>query len=94
MKISIRLLFYVMTLVSVILFVFTYRYVQKLKLEPIVTIEGIYGSFILNDQKFDSSVELQPGKYTVVGASVIKLFNGRTKVVKLPHFEVEVVWEK
>lgn len=94
MKISIRLLFYVMTLVSVIVFVFTYRYVQKLKLEPIVTIEGIYGSFILNDQKFDSPVELQPGKYTVLGASVIKLFNGRTKVVKLPHFEVEVVWEK
>ncbi len=94
MKISIRLLFYVMTLVSVILFVFTYKYVQKLKLEPIATIEGVYGSFVLNNQRFESPVELQPGRYTVVGASVIKLFNGRMKVVKLPHFEVEVVWEK
>lgn len=94
MKISIRLIFYVMTLVSVMLVFFTYKYVQKLKSEPLVTIEGIYGSFILNDQKFESPVELQPGRYMVVGASVIKLFNGRTKVIKLPHFEVEVVWEK
>lgn len=94
MKIGIRLLFYVMTLVSVILFLFTYKYIQKLKSEPVATIEGVYGSFILNGQRFQSPVELQPGKYTVVGESVIKLFNGQTKIVKLSHFEVEVVWAK
>lgn len=94
MKMNIRVLFYIMTLVSVIMFFMVYKYTQRLKSEPLVVIEGLHGSFILNGERFEKEIELKPGKYTVIGASVLRLFNGKTKVVKLPRFEVEVIWEK
>ncbi|MGC8902476.1 MAG: hypothetical protein ACP5KD_03870 [Fervidobacterium sp.] len=94
-KHSIRIAFYVMTLASVILFVLTFRYYQKVKTEPLAVVDGIHGTFIVNGHSYSGSLIIEPGKsYQMIGQVKIKLFNGITKIVKLTHFEVEVVWAK
>ncbi|WP_448375872.1 hypothetical protein [Fervidobacterium sp.] len=93
-KSLIRVLFYVMTLVSVLMLLFTYRYMQNVKVAPLVTIEGLKGSYMVNGKIYDKALSLDQGKYIVSGESVLKLFGNRVKVVKIPRFEVEVLWEK
>lgn len=90
----IRFLFYVMTLVSVLMLLFTYRYMHSVKVAPVVTIEGLNGSYVVNGKLCNGIVELSLGKYIISGESLIRLYGNRVKVVKIPRFEVEVLWEK
>ncbi len=91
----IRILFYIMALVSVVLFLFLLIYVKKIKNEPLAIIEGIYGSVFLDGRRYDGAVILEPNRtYEVIGSATISQFGGKKKIVNLQHFEVKVVWEK
>uniref|UniRef100_A0A7V4KE93 Uncharacterized protein n=1 Tax=Fervidobacterium pennivorans TaxID=93466 RepID=A0A7V4KE93_FERPE len=90
----IRILFYVMTLLSVLMLLFTYKYVSKVKQAPLVTIEGLRGNYVLNGVLHSQETHLDVGKYVVFGESILRLYGNRVKVVKIPRFEVEVIWEK
>jgi len=90
----IRILFYVMTLLSVFMLLFTYEYVSRVKNAPLVTIEGLRGSYVLNGVLHSQEAQLDVGKYVVFGESILRLYGNRVNVVKIPRFEVEVIWEK
>jgi len=90
----IRILFYVMAILSVFVLYFANSYLKKVKNEPIVVIEGVNGGFYLDGNYFKDPLTLDVGRHEVIGESKIKLYNGRVLLVKIPHFEVEVIWEK
>ncbi|HOK33877.1 MAG TPA: hypothetical protein PK258_03315 [Fervidobacterium sp.] len=90
----IRTIFYGMAILSVFVLYFASTYVSKVKNEPLAVIEGIDGGFYLDGKYIDSPLSLNVGKYEVIGESKIALYNGRVLIVKIPQFEVEVVWEK
>lgn len=90
----IRILFYGMTLLSVLMLLFTYKYVKAIKDAPLVTIEGLRGNYVLNGSVYNNQRPLDVGRYVVFGESVLRLYGNRVRVVKIPRFEVEVIWEK
>jgi hypothetical protein len=67
---------------------------HSVKVAPVVTIEGLNGSYVVNGKLCNGIVELSLGKYIISGESLIRLYGNRVKVVKIPRFEVEVLWEK
>lgn len=94
MKNRIRILFYALAIISVIMFLFTLAYVTNLKAKPLAVIEGINGTYFLDNRLMSEPVVLKPGKYFVAGSVVIKTFSKQKKIVEIPFFEVEIVWEK
>lgn len=83
-----------MALISVIMFLFTVWYIKNLNESPLAVIEGINGTYFLNNKLMSEPVVLKPGKYFVAGSVVIKTFSKEKKIVEIPFFEVEIVWEK
>ncbi|HOA17560.1 MAG TPA: hypothetical protein PL174_06975 [Fervidobacterium sp.] len=90
----IRILFYGMAILSVFVLYFASSYLSKVKKEPLAVIEGIDGGFYLDDKYIDGPLALNVGKYEVIGESKIALYSGKVLFVKIPQFEVEIVWEK
>ncbi len=93
-----RILFWAITIISFVFLVSMINYLNFLKNSPIVTIEplndGIIvdGKFTTGNLQFFGDEKIE--KITVQGYSKIKLFNGKTKIVKLENYEVEIPWVK
>ncbi len=83
---------------SLIFLLLMVNYVKFLKNSPIVTIEPINDGIIVDGKFTDNKLyffgDEKIEKITVQGYSRIKLFNGKTKIVKLENYEVEIPWVK
>ncbi|MFN4200499.1 hypothetical protein MNL76_02375 [Fervidobacterium riparium] len=90
----IRVLFYGMTLVSVLLLLFSFSYMRHVKNAPLVTIEGLRGVYFLNGKQYSGVTNMNLGTYHIVGEAILRLYGNRVKIVRIPQFEVEVIWEK
>lgn len=90
----IRVLFYGMTLASVLLLLFSFNYMKRVKDAPLVTIEGLRDVYYLNGKQYSGVTSMDLGKYHVIGEATLRLYGNRVKIVRIPQFEVEVIWEK
>lgn len=93
-KILVRVIFYLIFLVSIFLLVLSVRFVLKIKDAPLVVVEPLGKTVIVNGKRFEGPLVLETGRYLIQGESALKIFGNRIKIVRIPIFEVEVKWEK
>ncbi len=95
---KVRVIYWTIALASFVFLLLMVNYVKFLKNSPIVTIEPINDGIIVDGKFTDNKLyffgDEKIEKITVQGYSRIKLFNGKTKIVKLENYEVEIPWVK
>lgn len=93
-KVWARAIMYSVLLLSLYVTYLSISYLFKVLRQPLVVLEPVHGSAVLDGKMFQGLVELPPGRHVVVGECKIRLFGGRLKVVRFPYFEVDVQWGK
>uniref|UniRef100_A0A7C4GIX3 PEGA domain-containing protein n=1 Tax=Fervidobacterium thailandense TaxID=1008305 RepID=A0A7C4GIX3_9BACT len=93
-KIFVRVIFYLIFLVSIFLLILSVRFVLKIKNAPLVVVEPLGKAVIVNGKRFEGPLALKRGRYLIQGESTLKIFGNRIRIVRIPIFEVEIKWEK